>query len=74
MLLSGMLLSPGRLARAKDFIRASDVIIDPDDPLGWMAWPRQMRELAQRSLLMDNDHNLIAAASVDCEWNGGPMK
>lgn len=74
MLSAGMLLFPGRCARWKDYRQARDVLFVADDPLGWLAWPRQFRELLQRSRQLDNHYNLIAAASEDCQWNGGLMK
>lgn len=74
MLSTAMWMMPGRRARWEDYKRARDVIFVPDDRLGLLALPLQIRELVRKSRRMKNGYNLVAAASEDCEWNGGPMR
>jgi hypothetical protein len=73
MMLGGMLLAPGRLGRIRDFLRATDVVFDPDDFQGLRPRLRQLRELATRSKALGNGYDLLASAREDCEWNGEPM-
>lgn len=74
MIGSGMIFYPGRRARWHDYRRGTDVLSPPDDRVGILARPRQLWELLQRSKELDNHYNLIASATDDFEWNGGPMR
>jgi len=74
MISTGMRFYPGRQSRREDYLRATDVMFPPDDRIGLFFRLRQIWELYGRSRELDNGLDLMAAATEDFEWNGGPMK
>jgi len=74
MLSQGMRFYPGRRERREDYLRATDAMFPADDRIRLLPRLRQLWELYRRSKQLDNGYDLIAAATEDFEWNGGPMK
>lgn len=74
MLSPGMRFYPGRRERKEDYRRATDAMYPADDRISLTTRLRHLWELYRRSKELGNGHDLIAAATEDFEWNGGPMK